>query len=67
MPHMVLAVLDISVECSVKSRQASKVSGFGVGLQKKQEENPAQQWRFTKEGQIHCKVTFIVHLICNVL
>lgn len=56
MPHMVVSVLDTRVDCQGKTKLKTRLTGYAVGLQKKQEGNPAQQWRFTKEGSIHSVV-----------
>ncbi|KAF6020846.1 hypothetical protein EB796_020834 [Bugula neritina] len=53
MPHMVMAVLDTRVDCETKGKSKIRVTGYAVGLQKRQEGNPAQQWRFTNDGSVY--------------
>ena len=65
MPYLVMSVLDTRVKCDAKTKQKTKLEGYAVGLQKKQEGNPAQQWKFTKEGAICsavCKSCLMVKL-----
>lgn len=57
-----MSVLDTRVDCKAKSRQKTHLQGYAVGLQKRQEGNPAQQWRFTKEGTIHSVVRFLLNI-----
>ena len=61
---MVISVLDTRVECKTKGKNGSKVAGYAVGLQKKQEGNPAQQWRFTKDGNISSAVIVFFFSLC---
>lgn len=52
-----MTVLDTRVDCKTKTKLATHVTGYAVGLQKRQEGNPAQQWKFTKDGAIYSVVS----------
>jgi len=54
---MVMAVLDTRVDCETKGKSKIRVTGYAVGLQKRQEGNPAQQWRFTNDGSVYSMVS----------
>jgi len=54
---MVMAVLDTRVACETKGKSKVRVTGYAVGLQKRQEGNPAQQWRFTNDGSVYSMVS----------